>query len=833
MIGLKPHLKRVGRESLLPCLFTSLSFFLIGPITLYVGNASEFSFYLSDILPLLLLSWAVCFAVLMGICLLIRKDTARAVVSAVILGIGIGFYVQSNFMSGGYGQLTGYEIDWASMIGRGIVNTIVWLVCIGAPVAATIIWKKQRMTIQKMASGILMAIQVLACVILIFSSGVLGSKAEKEFAISTDGALTLSDKKNVVVFLLDDFSAPLCESIVADDPAYNEMFDGFTFFPDTTGSGCTTKAGLPFVLTGMWNENQYPYAEYLNRGYDNDLYALLDELDYDTRLFVGSRYVGSEAVHWFDNMTETKNTVSASAVTPLMYKFTAFNYMPHFLKPFFWFYSGEFSQAASAGSDDALKLSPDYTFYKTIDSNGLTVDESLNGAYRFYYMNGAHQPYTMNEEAAEVESGSVDKKTQATGALKVVASYLAQLKDAGIYDNTMVVVLADHGNWTSPEVMAPMLMVKPFASETAGLEISSAQITYEDLMPTLVKALGGETDGRSVFEIGEEEQRERRFLFYSWDGDWDSDYLPEEYEYLVYGNVMDETARRQSGRIYTKDGIIENDTSYTLGTEVYYTTETANDMNYMYYGMSYAEENFRWTVGTETSWIFPLADYDGRDLVFELWISAIRGERQRVSLIVNGMELEEVEVTEPGVLRFLIPSELIDTDEVSILLECPDASGTESDKRVRGLAVKYVKLDYAEELYELGTEINYTEAFASEQNYVVSGLSQTERDFTWTSGNTTEWAFYVQDYKGGDLRFDLDLALVKNGKQHVKAYVNGEFLEEATVTNGKDLHLTIPEALLEDGSLTIRLEYPDAASSKSDARVLALAIVSAVLEKAR
>ena len=44
MIGLKPYLKRVGRESLLPCLFTSLSFFLIGPVTLYVGNASEFSF---------------------------------------------------------------------------------------------------------------------------------------------------------------------------------------------------------------------------------------------------------------------------------------------------------------------------------------------------------------------------------------------------------------------------------------------------------------------------------------------------------------------------------------------------------------------------------------------------------------------------------------------------------------------------------------------------------------------------------------------------------------------------------------------------------------------
>ena len=143
-------------------------------------------------------------------------------------------------------------------------------------------------------------------------------------------------------------------------------------------------------------------------------------------------------------------------------------------------------------------------------------------------------------------------------------------------------------------------------------------------------------------------------------------------------------------------------------------------------------------------------------------------------------------------LQFRIPSELIDSDEVSIQMDCPDASASEQDKRVRGLAVKYVVLDYAEELYELGTEVNYTEAFASEQNYVLSGLAQTERDFTWTSGDATEWAFYLPEYRGGDLRFDLDVAVVKDDEQRVRAYVNGELLEERTLTAGDDLSLAIP-----------------------------------------
>ena len=74
--------------------------------------------------------------------------------------------------------------------------------------------------------------------------------------------------------------------------------------------------------------------------------------------------------------------------------------------------------------------------------------------------------------------------------------------------------------------------------------------------------------------------------------------------------------------------------------------------------------------------------------------------------------------------------------------------------------------------------------------------------------------------------------MVKDDEQRVRAYVKGELLEERTLTAGDDLSLTIPEEMLEDGSVAIRLEYPDAASSAEDSRVLALAIVSMTLDRA-
>ena len=108
-------LKKALTDSSLACLLASVSFGLVGPVSLYISNQSEFTFYLTDILPALISCTVICFAVLMAICALIRNDKARAVVTACILGVGIGFYVQSSFMSGGYGQLNGLEIDWASM----------------------------------------------------------------------------------------------------------------------------------------------------------------------------------------------------------------------------------------------------------------------------------------------------------------------------------------------------------------------------------------------------------------------------------------------------------------------------------------------------------------------------------------------------------------------------------------------------------------------------------------------------------------------------------------------------------------------------------------------
>ena len=687
------NLKKAFSDCFLTCLFTSVSFFLIGPVNLYISNASEFAFYLTDILAVLLLCTVLCFAVLFGVCCLIKKRKPRSVFSAVVLGVGFGFFIQSTFMSGGYGQLNGQAIDWSSMVGRGLLNTTIWILCISIPVSiAKNAGKGKRFQFQKLLSGGVLGIQVLSLLVTVLVSGSI-KPSQGDFVISTSDAFTLSEKKNVVVFLLDNFSSELYEEIINEDASYQEKFDGFTYFPDTSGAGCTTKGSLPFILTGMWNENSMKYNDYLNKGYDNELYKSLNELDYDTRLFVEKKYVGSESIDYFDNMYRAKASVSVGKTTGLMYKFTAFTHMPHFLKPLFWFYTGEFTETVQAPDSD-LKLTPDPTFYKSLVNNGITVNADYAGAYRFYYLSGAHSPFNMNEEAEAVPSGSVDMKQRAKGALKIVSTYLEQLRQNDLYDNTMVIVLADHGNWEADVVFNPMLFVKPFASETKGITVSNAPISYVDLMPTQLEAITGKDAGTTVFEVEEDQERERRFLFYAWDGSWDSDYLPDLHEYMIYGNIRNIASRIPTGNVFTPNGLVVNSVGYELGTKLIYNEQHSDSPTYVLYGLFYPESGHTWTKGNYTTWAFPLKGYQGGDLRFTLNLASVKNGSQRVQCSVNDQFVEEVTVTEGGELTFTIPAQLVGEGRLMIRLDLPDAAGGEVDTRVLALAIQSAMLDY-------------------------------------------------------------------------------------------------------------------------------------------
>jgi arylsulfatase A-like enzyme len=86
---------------------------------------------------------------------------------------------------------------------------------------------------------------------------------------------------------------------------------------------------------------------------------------------------------------------------------------------------------------------------------------------RFIHLNGAHAPYTLDENGNSVSSQDGTAIDQYVGCMRLVFYYIQMLQDIGMYDNSTIIITADHGeNYVTEELEQntnPILFIKPKA----------------------------------------------------------------------------------------------------------------------------------------------------------------------------------------------------------------------------------------------------------------------------------------------------------------------------------------------------------------------------------
>ena len=113
----------------------------------------------------------------------------------------------------------------------------------------------------------------------------------------------------------------------------------------------------------------------------------------------------------------------------------------------------------------------------------------------------------------------------------IVAEYLRQLKELGVYDQSTIVITADHGKWfLTPEppttTSTPIMLVKPAkqsgqvggAAENAqgtAVQKSGMPVSHHDYLPTVAQAMGLDSSkygsGQTFFEVNDPD-RVRTYL---------------------------------------------------------------------------------------------------------------------------------------------------------------------------------------------------------------------------------------------------------------------------------------------------------------------------------
>ncbi|MCI8501085.1 MAG: sulfatase-like hydrolase/transferase [Oscillospiraceae bacterium] len=498
----------------------SFLLFAFAPLDTYFGNARELWFSQNDLIGPLLLAFFGAFLLIFAVLFFTPGRARKILISLVFSGMA-AFYVQGNFMVGGYGILTGSDIDWESMTGWGIVNLLIWIGIFILPLVVLFLKEKIFENLVKFGTIIVSGITVVT---MTFSFIDAQSRIVNDSYLSTDEMFSVSQEENIITFVADTFEGTYLRRILEDSPEFKEDLKDFTFYENTSGVSNYTYLSMSDILTGNLFPIDKAYSAGMRQCFQNsDFFDFMHEQGYEVNYYTENGFCHSSDIGKVDNLKFRDMQIDADTrfkITKKLFRFTLFKYAPHFLKPDFVVYTEDFSALQKNMSFPAYVFD-DLVFYQDLLGRGFTADRDKK-QYILYHLNGVHAPFNMDRNFNQVSYEGKDVSNyekaleKAYVPLKIFIGMLEQLKASGVYDQSTIIFTADHGDSTR---FNTALMIKP-AHYTGEFKTSQAPISLEaDYIPFIKQTAEGKGMDADLFQIREDDDRVRYvYSYYSNDG---------------------------------------------------------------------------------------------------------------------------------------------------------------------------------------------------------------------------------------------------------------------------------------------------------------------------
>ena len=197
---------------------------LFGPLDLFFNNYEEIWFHLQDIIGGLFLVAGIFFVLTTLVGTLLRGKL-HDIYMALMFGGLVGTYVQASFMNKDYGLLNGTSVDWSAYTGYGVVNTVIWLVCILVPLIAMLIWKEKKVRpVFLFLSCALILMQGASLVV----SYINYPTTTESVTLTNDKLFDLSKDENTIIYLVDTMDGAFLQDMMERHPEYADRLQGFT-----------------------------------------------------------------------------------------------------------------------------------------------------------------------------------------------------------------------------------------------------------------------------------------------------------------------------------------------------------------------------------------------------------------------------------------------------------------------------------------------------------------------------------------------------------------------------------------------------------------------------
>ncbi len=527
-----PYFKRVLKLAV-PLVGYFYMVFFFGVTELYFGNINEWEFMYSDIAGLAVIPVAVFGLLVSFVIPIFAKGKILNVISVIASSVFIVSYIQNLFFNSS-ALLNGSAIVLYNQPLKLMLNSLCWEIAIILPLILTLFIPKLYKLLAYL-SAVMFAMQLVPLpMLLIGGSDIPVEEIQPSLTYDLDGEeqFTVSSTENVMVFIMDAFHDEYLEDFLEENPEYNTILSDFTFYNNINTQSIATALSMPHLLTAHPLDNTICIRKSNAKAWESDsaayFYNTMHENGYKINFYTDSSEYSGGAENMrgkIDNVQsfEVQYETNSLSTYLQMLKISFYRYSPYTFKQKFWMsdayevnrYTKKISERVYLDTTSWMNSS------ETSESRGISFynydyyanqqnikDGGEQKRLVIQHLHGMHAPFLSVDDENRSDH---DEKTATRGCLQILIKYIETLKANGTYDNSTIIMTADHGKHELFD-SNPVMLIKPKGYKNDKLVVNKAPgDLQDDLLPTVLDCVGlpYEQLGTSILSLDEDAQRTR------------------------------------------------------------------------------------------------------------------------------------------------------------------------------------------------------------------------------------------------------------------------------------------------------------------------------------
>jgi len=481
-------------------LYISLIILLINPLRLYATSPDELGIRFFDLLIACMINFAAVLIILFSISVVVPGFLKKQlVIFFYFLAAFIFFY--TFIFSGNFGALDSFILGNAeNLYGKFYRNIIEVLFIILLWHLILFLINRGKIKVLAISFFILSSIASIEFLFILVKGKVL-HPAQTESAINEDLLPAYNSRmmgytrkeNNIIVILLDGMTGGYVPRLLEEIPGVMEKYKGFIWYPNTLTIGNHTTTSMA-AMYGGWsyspvevnkNNSKKTLLEIITESYEV-LPNLLKEKNYVTSYTNPEFYISQNGdvdllrrkgiiagfnrdyiPYWnYRNRENQEDDLdnSNSVLVRLLTVVSIFKTAPFLLKPIIYDDGDWLIIGRDEIKNDGYRHALEHWAFLDLMKDISNVNEN-NNTFKYFHNNITHPPFAMSKEGVLLKNEFPDPSGGSRygdnsyysykAAFEAISRWMDWLKKEGIYDNTMIILVSDHGSENIKNPMIP------------------------------------------------------------------------------------------------------------------------------------------------------------------------------------------------------------------------------------------------------------------------------------------------------------------------------------------------------------------------------------------